>query len=126
MLRILNLKKSYGGHDVLVNVSFELGEREKVGLVGPNGAGKSSLLKIVAGVLSADEGSVRLQGDASRELAHLPQDAGVRSGRTLWDEMLSTFPELQQAQAELTAIESRIGEAAAAGAPPATTIGCKS
>ena len=53
MLRILNLKKSYGGHDVLQDVSFEIGEREKAALIGPNGAGKSSLLKIVAGVLAA-------------------------------------------------------------------------
>src|SRR6266511_2298824 len=88
MLRISNIKKSYGGQDVLVDVSFEVAEREKVALVGPNGAGKSSLLKIVA---------------------------GVRSGRSLWDEMLSSFPELQQAQAELTQIETEIGEAATNG-----------
>jgi ATP-binding cassette, subfamily F, member 3 len=115
MLRISNIKKSYGGHDVLLDVSFEVGDREKVALVGPNGAGKSSLLKIMAGVLSADEGSVRAQGEASRELAYLPQDAGVRSGRSLWDEMLSSFPELQLAQAQLSGIEQRIGNAAAAG-----------
>ncbi|GAC1322087.1 MAG: ABC-F family ATP-binding cassette domain-containing protein [Chloroflexota bacterium] len=115
MLRILNLKKSYGGHDVLKDVSFEIGDRDKVALVGPNGAGKSSLLKIVAGELTADEGSIKTQGGASSELAYLPQDAGVRSGRTLWDEMLSSFPELQAAQAELTGIETEIGEAATAG-----------
>ncbi|HEV7662078.1 MAG TPA: ABC-F family ATP-binding cassette domain-containing protein [Chloroflexota bacterium] len=114
MLRILNLKKSFGGQDVLKDVSFEIGDRDKVALVGPNGAGKSSLLKIVAGELHADEGVVRLQGGASSELAYLPQDAGVRSGRSLWDEMLSSFPELQRAQAELTSIEGEIGEAAAA------------
>jgi ATP-binding cassette, subfamily F, member 3 len=115
MLRILNLKKAYGGHDVLRDVSFEIGDRERVALVGANGAGKSSLLKIVAGALQPDEGAVRVQGDAARETAYLPQDAGVRSGRGLWDELLSSFPELQQAQAELSSIESAIGEAAAAG-----------
>jgi ATP-binding cassette, subfamily F, member 3 len=112
MLRILNIKKAYGGQDVLKDVSFEVGDREKVALVGANGAGKTSLLKIVAGVLQPDEGSVRRQGEAANELAYLPQDAGVRSGRSLWDEMLSSFPELQQAQAELTALESDIGQAA--------------
>jgi ATP-binding cassette subfamily F protein 3 len=116
MLRILNLKKSYGGHDVLKDVSFDVGDRDRVGLVGANGAGKSTILKIIAAVLEADEGSVRVQGDhQASEVAYLPQDAGVRSGRSLWDEMLSSFPELQQAQAELTTIESDIGEAAAAG-----------
>ncbi len=115
MLRISNIKKSYGGHDVLQDVSFEVGEREKVALVGPNGAGKSSLLKIVAGVLTADDGAIKAQGEAAREIAYLPQDAGVRSGRSLWDEMLSSFPELQQAQAELTSIEVQIGDAATDG-----------
>src|SRR4051812_17721601 len=105
MLRISNLKKSYGGHDVLKGVTFEVGDREKVALVGANGAGKSSLLKIVAGELSADEGAVKLLGDTPSDLAYLPQDAGVRSGRSLWDELLSSFPELQQAQVDLNAIE---------------------
>jgi len=115
MLRILNLKKAYGGHDVLRDVSFEIGDRERVALVGANGAGKSSLLKIVADVLQPDDGGIRLQGDAARETAYLPQDAGVSGGRGLWDEMLSSFPELQQAQIELSSIESAIGEAASAG-----------
>jgi ATP-binding cassette, subfamily F, member 3 len=115
MLRILNLKKAFGGHEVLNDVSFQIADRDKVALVGANGAGKSSLLKIVAGVLQADDGSVLLQGEASNEIAYLPQDAGVRSGRSLWDEMLSSFPELQAAQVELTKLETDIGDAAAAG-----------
>jgi ATP-binding cassette subfamily F protein 3 len=115
MLRILNLKKSYGGHDVLKDVSFEIGDRDKVALVGANGAGKTTILKIVAGVVSPDEGVVRLLGSDPSDLAYLPQDAGVRSGRGLWEEMLSSFPELQQAQAELAAIESAIGQAAMDG-----------
>jgi ATP-binding cassette subfamily F protein 3 len=117
MLRILNLKKAYGGHEVLQGVTLEIGDREKVALVGPNGAGKSTLLKIVAGLLPADEGSIKIQGDAARETSYLPQDAGIRNGRTLWDEMLSAFPELQQAQAELAAVEAEIGQVAADGGP---------
>jgi len=117
MLRVLNLKKTFAGQDVLKDVSFEIADRAKVALVGANGAGKSSLLKIVAGVLQADEGSVRLQGELNQspEIAYLPQDAGVHSGRSLWDEMLSSFPELQQAQIELTRLETEIGDAATAG-----------
>src|ERR671935_51729 len=116
MLRILNLKKAFGGHDVLQGVTLEIGDREKVALVGPNGAGKSTLLKIVAGLLAADDGTVKTQGEAARETSYLPQDAGIRSGRALWDEMLSAFPELQQAQSERARVESDIGSAAAEGA----------
>src|SRR3984893_16822242 len=117
MLRVLNLKKTFGGQDVLKEVSFEIADRAKVALVGANGAGKSSLLRIVAGVLQADQGSIRLQGELTQspEIAYLPQDAGVHSGRSLWDEMLSRFPELQQAPVELTRRETEIGDAATAG-----------
>src|SRR5947209_4002744 len=115
MLRIFNLKKSYGGLDVLKGVSFEVGDRDRVALVGANGAGKSSLLKIIAREVAADEGTVTLQGVTPSELAYLPQDAGVGSGRSLWDELLSSFPELQQAQVELNVLERAIGDAATAG-----------
>jgi ATP-binding cassette, subfamily F, member 3 len=115
MLRILNLKKAYGGHEVLQGVSLEIGDREKVALVGPNGAGKSTLLKIVAGLLPADDGSIKVQAEAARETSYLPQDAGIRSGRTLWQEMLAAFPELQEAQAALATVEAEISQAAVDG-----------
>ncbi len=113
MLRILHLTKAFGGHDVLNGVSFELAAREKVALVGMNGAGKSTLLRIVAGIETADEGSIRVQPGI--DVSYLPQDAGVRSGRTLWEEMLEAFPELQQSQRDLQHIEAAIGQAAAQG-----------
>jgi ABC-2 type transport system ATP-binding protein len=46
----------------LRDVSFSVGEGEAVGLVGANGGGKSTLLKLIAGVLIPDEGSVRVNG----------------------------------------------------------------
>lgn len=46
----------------LRNVSFTVGEGEAVGLVGSNGGGKSTLLKLIAGVLIPDEGTVRVNG----------------------------------------------------------------
>jgi len=97
MLRVHEIKKAYGGHQALDGVTFEIGARDKVALVGVNGAGKTTLLKIIAGVIPQDEGIVRLQDVA--EVAYLPQDAGVRSGRSLWDEMMSAFPELIEIQA---------------------------
>jgi ATP-binding cassette, subfamily F, member 3 len=110
MLRVHDVRKAYGGHDVLQGVTFEIGARDKVALVGRNGAGKSTLLKIVAGLIPADSGLIKTQ--PGTEVSYLPQDAGVRGGRSLWDEMLSAFPELQAAQAELQAIEGEIVAAA--------------
>src|SRR5688572_7577277 len=104
MLRVHEIRKAYGGHQALDGVTFEIGSRDKVALVGVNGAGKSTLLKIIAGLLPADEGIVRTQD--VNEIAYLPQDAGIRSGRTLWDEMMTSFPELIEIQAELAQVEA--------------------
>jgi ATP-binding cassette subfamily F protein 3 len=106
MLRVHEIRKAYGGHQVLDGVSFEIGARDKVALVGINGAGKSTLLEIIAGLLPADEGVTRVQDNT--EISYLPQDAGIRSGRTLWDEMLTSFPELIEIQAELATVEARM------------------
>ena len=109
MLRVHEISKAYGGDQVLDGVSFEIGDRDKVALVGVNGAGKSTLLRIIGGLLPADSGLVKI--GAGTEVSYLPQDAGVRGGKSLWDEMLSAFPELQQAQAELQAVEAEMATA---------------
>jgi ATP-binding cassette subfamily F protein 3 len=104
MLRVHEIRKAYGGHQALDGVTFEIGDRDKVALVGVNGAGKSTLLKIIAGILPLDEGIIRVSDRT--EVSYLPQDAGVRSGQTLWDEMMTAFPELTAIQAELAEIEA--------------------
>jgi ATP-binding cassette subfamily F protein 3 len=106
MLRVHEIRKAYGGHQALDGVTFEIGARDKVALVGINGAGKSTLLKIIAGLLPADEGLIRVQENT--DVSYLPQDAGIRSGRTLWEEMLTAFPELTEIQAELAAVEAQM------------------
>lgn len=104
MLRVHEIRKAYGGHQVLDGVTFEIGSKDKVALVGVNGAGKTTLLKIIADALPLDEGFVRVA--AGTEVGYLPQDAGIRSGRSLWDEMLTSFPELIEIQKELAEVEA--------------------
>lgn len=106
MLRVHDIKKAYGGHQALDGVTFEIGPRDKVALVGVNGAGKSTLLKILADLLPLDEGFFRVA--PGTDIAFLPQDAGIRSGRTLWDEMLTSFPELIEIQTELSSVEAQM------------------
>jgi ATP-binding cassette, subfamily F, member 3 len=104
MLRVHDIKKAYGGHQALDGVTFEIGDRDKVALVGVNGAGKTTLLKIIAGAMQQDEGLIRVTENT--EIGYLPQDAGIRSGKSLWDEMMDSFPELIAIQAELAEVEA--------------------
>lgn len=61
-LDIRAVSKSLGGVKILDSVSFCLATGELVGLVGPNGAGKTTLIRVILGLLQADEGQVLIDG----------------------------------------------------------------
>lgn len=69
MLKANNLKIEYS-HLLFENVSFLLGNNERVGLIGLNGCGKSTLLKIITGEEQADQGSVEINNE---KIGYLPQ-----------------------------------------------------
>nr|WP_240922378.1 ATP-binding cassette domain-containing protein [Oleiagrimonas sp. C23AA] len=68
-MQIDNLHKSFAGQRVLDGIGFAAGEHEFVCLLGPSGCGKTTLLRIIAGLLEADGGTIRL---GTRELTPLP------------------------------------------------------
>jgi len=71
MLKTHNISKSFGGLRALNAVTLGVTNGEIVALIGPNGAGKTTLFSVVAGFLSADEGTVSFNGtDISDEPPH--------------------------------------------------------
>ena len=62
ILRILDLKKSFGAIDASDNINFSLEEGEIHALIGPNGAGKSTLIKQIMGEIKQDSGKIFLNG----------------------------------------------------------------
>ena len=61
-LTIQNLTKSYGANIAVNDISFRIDSGEVVGFLGPNGAGKSTTMKIITGCISADSGTVLING----------------------------------------------------------------
>ena len=57
-LQVENLTKSFGAHVLFTDISFGIAEGDKVGLIAKNGTGKSTLLGILAGDDTPDDGSI--------------------------------------------------------------------
>ena len=62
MLSVSNATKQFGGLVAVNSVDFRIDEREVVGLIGPNGAGKTTLFNLIAGVYTADNGTIEFDG----------------------------------------------------------------
>lgn len=62
ILEVEHLKKQFGKHTVLPDLSFQVGEQEIVGFLGPNGSGKSTTLKCVTGLFHPTQGRVLVGG----------------------------------------------------------------
>lgn len=60
LIRVKNVRKSFGGNEVLRDISFEVRAHETVGIIGISGCGKSTLLKIISGLETPDSGDVEL------------------------------------------------------------------
>jgi sulfate transport system ATP-binding protein len=66
-IEIRNINKSFGNFTALKDVSFEVPSGELVALLGPSGGGKTTMLRIIAGLETADSGSVLLEGEDARD-----------------------------------------------------------
>ncbi len=84
-LRVRNLSFSYGGANVLENISFEIQPGERIGLMGRNGAGKSTLMKLIHGDLRPDAGEIDLA--AGLRIGLLAQEVPRGAEHTVFDEV---------------------------------------
>ncbi|MBR3763359.1 MAG: ABC-F family ATP-binding cassette domain-containing protein, partial [Clostridia bacterium] len=110
LLSLQGVKKSFGTNEVLRNASLVLQDEQRMGLVGVNGCGKSTLMKIIAGVESADDGIITMQ--KGLRLGYLAQQGTVGEGRTVLEELESVFEPVVKMEQQLRELEEQMAECA--------------
>jgi len=108
MIQLSELTKTFGDRTLFDHVTWQITDRERVGLCGPNGAGKTTLLKMMAGLDEPDSGAILMP--AATTVGYLPQDGLSHSGRTVFEEAASAFAELLAVKAEMHDLEQRLGD----------------
>lgn len=91
--------KSYGTEVILENVSFDMAEKDKIGLIGSNGAGKTTLFRILTDEESADSGEIYKQKNI--RIGYMRQHSDFTSKETVYNEVLKVFSHLVKTEREL-------------------------
>ena len=91
LLSAERLSINFGSRQLLHDVKFYLNEGDKTGIIGINGTGKSTFLKVLAGAVEPDEGSVKL--DPNVQLSFLSQNPDMKDDATVLEQVFLHFPE---------------------------------
>ena len=91
MISVSNLSVHFTGDYLFSNVSFLIGDRDRIGLVGRNGAGKTTLMRIIAGIQEPESGNVASPSDSS--VGYLPQEMATGSKLNVLQEAMTAFEE---------------------------------
>lgn len=101
-----HISKSYGVDPILHDCSFFVNDNEKAAIVGNNGTGKSTMMKIIMGELSADEGTVTLSKD--KTIGYLAQYQDLSSHNSIYDEVKSVKQNLIDMETRLMEYEKQM------------------
>ncbi|MED4533236.1 ABC-F family ATP-binding cassette domain-containing protein [Metabacillus fastidiosus] len=85
ILSVENLVKTYGEKTLFDHISFTIAEKQRIGLIGVNGTGKSTLLKVIAGIESVEEGKLLHSNDMHIE--YLPQQPEFAEDLTVLEQI---------------------------------------
>lgn len=106
MLRANNISVQFGGKFLFQDITFQVGDKERIGLTGKNGAGKSTLLKIISGYQGSDSGTVETSGGYT--IGYLPQDIDIQSDLSVLEETKKAFSEVEKIEARIEFIHTEL------------------
>ena len=106
LFRLSEIAKSYGGHQILRGISFQINPGEKVGLVGRNGTGKTTLFRIITGAESPDAGDVHKINNL--KIGLLEQHVDFGGDESVHTAALSAFKNVQDIESEMRRLEKQM------------------
>ena len=106
MISVQGLGLHHSGNYLFRDVNFTIKRDDKIGLVGKNGAGKSTLLKMLSGDINFYEGNVVPEGNIT--IGFLKQDLEFVKGRTVWNETLQAFEQINAWKKELEEVNHQL------------------
>ena len=106
VLRIENLRKSFGGLVVTDGVSLDINAGELHAVIGPNGAGKTTLINQISGTLAPSAGAIYLNGD---DITALPPNRRAERGLARSFQITSVLPRFSALENVALAVQARAG-----------------
>jgi len=110
LLHARGLSLRYGPKVLFEDASFAIGHHDRVGLIGPNGSGKSTLMKIVAGRVEPDAGTVQLVRRS--RAGYLPQELSELPEGSLIDGVLASVPGRVWLESRIAGVTTALASAA--------------
>lgn len=91
-LEVRDLRKSFGGNEVLHGISFSVESGNALGLLGRNGAGKTTTIRILMNVFKGNAGAVLLDGKpfdpAKHQIGYMPEERGLYPKKTVSEQLI--------------------------------------
>ncbi|MUK88923.1 ABC-F type ribosomal protection protein [Ornithinibacillus sp. L9] len=101
------IAKMYGGNSIFEDISFEIKDKQRVGLVGRNGSGKTTLIRLLAGEETADSGQIHWKKGAT--IGYLTQIPEYHDTTTTKDVLRLAFSPLLQLEEKMKKLEIKMG-----------------
>ena len=108
MFSVENLKVEFGARPLFHDVSYVVGDKDRIALVGKNGAGKSTMLKIIAGMQQPTSGTVSIPKEMT--IGYLPQVMKLADTRTVRQEAETAFEDIHKLKAEVERLNNQMVE----------------
>ena len=99
---------AFTGEYLFENVSFTVGNNDRIGLTGKNGSGKSTLLKILSKIYEPSGGTIVVS--SGHKIGYLQQEFVPSGDKTVWNETLSAFAEANQLQEQMQKMTADLSE----------------